>query len=221
MKLYSPCFTTLLEIEEGVPFLLAIENRALFRRFLEELHTQASGGAGGTVLSKDNVPISISKSVDVLAQFAPFEINTRTLLSKLCTAGEQVAVDETHYLRTAQMLSDVETYITDLFFDFPLGIECRKLDAGAFIKAASPAIAEDFVHPIEAILAYMSMVLTFERQKLFVTVNMHGYFDMIEMEKFAAEVQKKQLRILMLENSAYPILPGTKRLVIDNDLCEF
>ena len=221
MRLYSPCFTTLLEIEEGRPFVLVIENRMLFRRVLEELHTQTSGGAGAMVLSEDNTPLSVSKNMEVLEQFAPFEINTRSLLSKLCTVGEQTAVDEAHYLSTAQMLANVEKYITELFFDFPLGMECRKLDAGALLKAVAPAITEDFSHPIEAVLSYISIAMELEQRKLFVTVNMHGYFDDAEMKQFVCEAQKKQLYILMLENAAYSILPETQRLIIDKDLCEF
>lgn len=221
MKLFCPYFSTLIEVSEGDPFSLVIENQSLFRRFLEDLHIQATGGEGVSVLSFNNAPVPIHKYVDVIENFAPFEINTKTLLSKISTAVEKAAVDEKHYLETSQMLANIEMYLSELCFGLPLRVECRKLSAGAIIKSASLAIAEDFEQPTEAILSYMSTLLDFDKTKLFITVNIRSYFDDSTMLEFTQEIRKKQLCVLMLESTAHSMLPGTKRLVIDRDLCEF
>ena len=221
MKLVCPYFVTPLEIKEGEPFSVTIENPSLFRHFLEDIHMQMEGVDGESVLSVDNVPVSFRKYADILENFAPFDINTKSLLSKVSAALERVAVDERHYLATSEVLAGAERYIMELCFDFPFRVECRKLNAGAFIKMASPSVAEDFAHPLEAVLTYMQIMLDFEKDKLFIAVNMRSYFDDEDMARFVQEIHRKQFCVLFIESSSHPLIPGVGHLTIDRDLCEF
>lgn len=221
MKLASSYFQSLIEVREGVPFLLVMENPSLFRRLLADIHGQIAGDDGDTVLSIDNVPVPMSRYADILESFAPFDINTRPLLSKVTADMERTAVDENHYLSTSQLLSDIEKNIVEWGFDLSVRTECRALSARTLIKAASVAIANDFEDPIEEIISYMSLILDFDKKKLFFTVNMRSYFDDEDIERFVCAVRQKDISVLMIENCARDVLCGTERLVIDRDLCEF
>ena len=221
MKIACPYFNSLIEINEGTPFSLIMENQPLFRRFAEDLHSQLDGNGGDTILSIDNTPVAMHKRAEILESFAPFDINSKTMLSGISAALEKVAVDETHYLETSRLISETEKYIFELGFSLPVTIECRKLNAGAIIKAASVAIADDFANAIEKILSYMSLILDLGGKRLFITLNMRSYFSDEEMEQFIGEIEKKQLCVLMLENCARKKLPGMEQLIIDSDLCEF
>lgn len=221
MKLSSPYFDTLLELREGEPLLLEIEAQSLFRKFSEDLRRQADGESGEAVLSVEDSPVPLSRYAEILDCFAPFDINTKSMLTKIAAALERGAVDEEHYLATSALLANIERHITELCFDLPVRIECRKLTAGAVIKAASPAIAEDFASPLEALLSYMSVISDLDRNKLYITVNMRSYFDDEEMTEFIGEIRKKQFHVLLLESSARERIAGLNRLTIDRDLCEF
>ncbi len=221
MKIACPYFNSLIEINEGVPFSLIIENQPLFRRFAEDIHSQLSGSDGDTVLSVDNTPVAMNKYTDILESFAPFDINSKTMLSGISTAIEKVSVDENHYIETSRLIAETEKYISELSFSLPVTIECRKLNIGAIIKAASVAIADDFENVIEKIISYMSLILDLSGKKLFITLNMRSYFSDEEIEGFIGEIKKKQLCVLMLENCARKKINGMEQLIIDSDLCEF
>ena len=221
MKLACPYFNSLIEVKEGIPFSLVIENQPLFRRVLTDIHSQLLGHDGDTVLSIGNMPVPVNRYADIIESFAPFDINTKALLAKVTADMERTAVDEKHYLSTSQLLSDIERYFSELCFDLPLRTECRKLSAQSLIKAASVAISDDFEDQIEEIVSYMSLILDFDKKKLFVTVNMRSYFDDEEIKRFICAVRQKNISVLMIENCAHNALCGTERLVIDRDLCEF
>lgn len=85
---------------------------------------------------------------------------------------EEVAVDETHYVKTAEMIGALEQYLAELSFDLPCGIVCDKLSIGGVIKAAGIGIADDYENDLERLLDYMELVRELERDKLFVFVNL-------------------------------------------------
>lgn len=67
----------------------------------------------------------------------------------------------------------------------------------------------------------MELVREFDREKLFVMVNMRPYFQDEEMELFTQSVAMHNFNVLLLENHEATKLNYTKRFVIDGDLCEF
>lgn len=67
----------------------------------------------------------------------------------------------------------------------------------------------------------MELVREFDRDKLFITVNMRAYFDDEIIAKFQKTALSHEFKVLMLEAYAYPPLKLEKRLTIDADLCEF
>lgn len=73
----------------------------------------------------------------------------------------------------------------------------------------------------EKLIDYMELVREFDRDKLFVTVNMRGFFVDAEMAAFMETVVSHGYHLLMLESRAYDILPLENRITIDEDLCIF
>ena len=72
MKLACPYFNSLIEVKEGIPFSLVIEDQPLFRRVLTDIHSQLSGNDGDTVLSIGNMPVPVNRYADIIESFAPF-----------------------------------------------------------------------------------------------------------------------------------------------------
>ena len=65
------------------------------------------------------------------------------------------------------------------------------------------------------------LVREFDRDKLFVTVNMRTFFADGIMERFLETVRSHEFHVLMLESQSYARLAPEKRITIDADLCEF
>lgn len=220
MKIVSSYFNSQIEIAQGETFLLAVENQRLFKTIVEDIYNQVNGGDGDLILSENNAPILMSKNIDIIKDFAPFDINGKMFISKIVSLMEKVAVDAEHFLKTSQLLADIENYIVDLSFDFPFDVECTKLNVLSLIKSVSVCVENDNIDDVETILDYMSLVTDSDKQKLFVTVNMRSYFDDESMRAFANAVMYKQLQVLMLESSVRDKIKNVSQLIIDKDLCE-
>lgn len=220
MKITSPLFNSAIKLECGKPFSLVIENKELFRSYVEDLYAQKSGEEGKVVLSKNNEPVLINKNAEIIDNFITFDINTKSMQSGICSALEKKAADEEHYLKTSKLICDIENYIFDLCFDLPFSAECKKLSAASLIKSLGICVSDDYSSKLEALLDYISLITEFSGEKLFVFVNMGGYFSKNEMERFLNSVRLKMFRTLFIDSVVYSDVLKDYRLIIDDDLCE-
>lgn len=182
---------------------------------------QTEGVQGDCVLSISNKPVEFSRYADVTVQFAPFQINRKSLLTKLCTALEQRALLAENYMNTKELICEIEKYIHCLSEEFPFDINCQKLAIGPVIKAISPEIEESDKSGIEKVFAYMELVRELDRDRLFIMVNMRTYFSDEDMERFAESACLHDFKVLLLESCSHTILKNSKRFTVDEDLCEF
>jgi len=220
LKLVCPYLNSLIEIKDGEVFSLTIENQQLFREIVEDMHYQQNGEKGNIVVSENNTPVPFSKRVEIFESFAPFDLNSKSLISKAVSRLEKTANDAEHYLETSRILADIENYITALCFSMPFDVECGRLNAGALIKSVAISFINDYSTQLEAVVDCMNIITTLDSEKLFVTINIRSYFPDSEMELFVKTIGDNGFKVLMLESSARKIIPGTKRLLIDSDLCE-
>lgn len=166
-------------------------------------------------------PIEFSKYADITVQFAPFQINRKSLLTKLCAELERESLLPQNYMRTVELLGNLERYILSLSDELAFEINCSKLAIGPVIRALAPEIDESDKSALEKIFAYMELVRELDRDKLFIMVNMRAYFSNEEMEKFTESAALHDFKVLLLESSEAEKLKYTKRYVVDSDLCEF
>lgn len=220
IKIASPLINSIIEVNEGEIYSLAVENQYVFRSIIEDLRGQSDGLGGSAVLSNNDIPIGIEKNLEIIDRFAPFDINTKSLLTRITASLEKTAVNEVHYLNTSKLLGDIERFIYDISFDYPCTIECRRLNIGTLLKTVAVSIREDYDNSAEKIIDYMKLVREFEGEKLFLMVNMRAYFSDDEMNLFAQTVNKHKFYVLLLDGVDYPAIIGEKRLVIDKDICE-
>ena len=221
MKLVYTNMGHILRFDAGYVNELIIENKKMFFDVVDSMHRQAEGLHGDCVLSVSDRPVEFSKYADLTVQFAPFQINRKSLLTKLNAALEKNAQSPETYSKTGEMLGELERYILELSGDLPFEINCQKFAIGPIIRALAPEIEENDKSPIEKVFAYMELVREFDRDKLFIMVNMRSYFSDEEMEKFTESASLHGFKILLLESYEASKLNNTKRFVVDADLCEF
>lgn len=221
MKLVYKNMGHIISFDDGYVNELVIENKKMFFNAISNAVAQADGGRGDFLLSVSDKPVEFSRYADVTVQFAPFQINRKSLLTKLYSALEQKSLLAENYQTTGELLSQVERYVLYLAEDLPFEVDCQKLSVGPIIKAVSPEIDEADKTPIERIFSYMELVRELDRDRLFVMINMRTYFSDDEMETFAESVCLHGFKVLLIENSSQTKLKNTKRYMIDEDLCEF
>lgn len=220
MKISSPLFNSSLKITGGSPLSVVIENKKLFRSYVEDLYAQMSGAEGKIVLSKNDEPILINKNAEIIDNFITFDINTKAMQGGIFSALEKKAVSEEFYIKTSKLLSDIENYIYDLCFDLPFSAECKKLSSSSLIKSLQVCVADDYSSRLEALLDYMSLITEFSGEKLFIFVNMCAYFSEDEMALFVSDVKSKMFSVMFVDSVEVFGALSDNRLIIDNDLCE-
>ncbi len=205
--------------EDSVPSLV-IENAGLFRRLLEDIYAQQNGASGFCVLSENDTPISIAKYLDLTLSFVPFELNRKSLLNKILASLEKTAQNETFFLKTQELLSHAENYMSDLSFEQLCELEFDKLSVSSLLKAFGIRIYEEEQTSLLKVLTYMELVREYDRDKLFVFVNLRDFFEDREVLSFLQSVLSHKFRILLLDSHEHEKLSCEKRRILDADLCE-
>ena len=221
MILCHPQIETLLDVSLPGVTSLVIENPVFYRELLMDLYAQMDGMAGEFVLSHEGKTLSIATWVELIDNVLHFDLNTRTLLGKVQSAMEQTAVNETFFLKTAELLQQLERYTQELAFQFDCDILCKHCSVSGLLKAVGVSLRDDYEDPLERLADYMELIREFDREKLFVLVNLRSFFDDDHVEKFLETVSAHGYRLLLLDGIERKKLPQERRITIDNDLCEF
>lgn len=220
MKFVYPELHTVFDTSDGFLHVLVIENQELFQNLIRDIVRQIAGETGYAVVSENDTLLPFPKYVEILDRFVPFELNRKPLLNKIVSVLEKTALSERHYAETMQTLGQAEQLLDALSFEFSCDIVFPQLTAASLLKAAAPQLREEDKSPAEQALDYMQLVCEFEREKLFVTVNLRSYVSDRDMELFADTVLSHGYMLLMLENREYTRLALEKRWIVDSDLCE-
>lgn len=221
MILCHPQIETLLDVSLPGVTSLVIENPVFYRELMMDLYAQMDGMAGTFVLSHEGKTLSIATWVELIDNVLHFDLNTRTLLGKVQSAMEQTAVNETFFLKTAELLQQLERYTQELAFQFDCDILCKHCSVSGLLKAVGISLRDDYEDPLERLADYMELIREFDREKLFVLVNLRSFFDDDHVEKFLETVSAHGYRLLLLDGIERKKLPQERRITIDNDLCEF
>jgi len=142
----------------------------------------------------------------------------------VCNALERAAVSDEHYLETQTLLSSIERHVTDWMFGFPCDIAASNVSVAALLKAVGVFVRDEYegeAGEAEKLIDYMELIREFDRDKLFITVNMRGWFSDETVASFMRAVLSHEYKVLMIESCTHPRLEEERRVTIDRDLCEF
>ncbi len=220
MKFMFPSLSSPIIIEEYSIYSLVIENQKLLRHLLEDLYNQQAGYEGTSILSNNDVPIDISKNVELISNYIPFDINQKRFLNRIINTLEEMSLKNTFYHETQEILNLLERHLSNMSFNLNVDIDTSKLFFPNILKAIGIYIKDDYEFPLEKLLNFFEMVLELEKEKLFITINLRSFYTDEELYPFIETLIDNKYKLLMIESSDRPLLMHEKRLIIDNDLCE-
>lgn len=126
MKLVYENMEHILRFGEGYINELIVENKKMFFKMVNSVCMQADGLQGEFVMSISDKVVEFGKNAEVIIQFAPFQMNRKSLLTKLHASLEQRATDVDFYLETLEILKGLESFVSRLAGDLPFEIDCKK-----------------------------------------------------------------------------------------------
>ena len=221
MILAHPQMDTVLDFDGAFVNALVVENPDFYRHLLCDLYGQLQGDEGKLVLSDKGKTLVISKWVELVDNCIHFELNRKSLLTKICFTMERTAVSEAFFLKTSELLSALECYMDELTFELPGDIVCEKCSVAGLLKGIGITLRDEYEDPLERLLDFMELVREFDRDKLFVLMGLRSLFSDRQVEVFLKTVLDHGYRVLLLDSVAREKLSLEKRLTIDIDLCEF
>ena len=219
MKLASDLFQEVIEIEEGTPCFLIVEKQDVLYKLIKGIYSEIEGNDEGIVFSDEAGIVKASKRVELITTFVPFELNEKRLINKIIPLLESISLDEEHFNFTMELMSNIEKYIIDLSEPLSFDISLENINASSLLKMSGVRISDDSLSDIERVWNYVSIVNELLGEKLFVFVNMSSFFCKDEIKLFVDSLAGHKFYSLFLENKEYPHIEGTKRLIIDEDLC--
>lgn len=221
MKIVFPGINHVFECSNNQAVLsLVIENQKLLYTILQDIYSQLQGNDGKVVVSDENKILQTDKVLEMLEQFVPFEINRKQLINKVIYEISHIAMDDTHYAKTMELLSEIESYGMDLAFELVGDINFSKVGIEAILKAIGVEFTDEYTCLGEKIIDYFELVTEYERPKLFVLVNLRSFISDKEAEEFINAVLSRGYQILLIESSEHKLLEKEKRYIVDANLCE-
>lgn len=221
MRLYHPQMESVLEWETpGVPSLV-VENPSFFRALMMDLYTQRDGEKGNFVLTDSGKDLALGTWAEIIDNCLRFELNTKLLLNRIAAAMEKAAVSEELFVRTAEILQQLEQYVNEVAFSLDCDIVCERCTPGSVFKAVGLSLRDCYEDPLERLADYMELVRELDRDRLFILVNMRSFFEDDRLELFLETVAAHGYRVLLMDGIDRKKLSSERRITIDNDLCEF
>lgn len=220
MKIAHPELKMNIDQAEGIVNVLVIENENFFYKTICDIYKQLNGADGKYVLSENNKPLPWGKNAELITQLVPFELNRKTLVTKLYSKLKSQAVNE-HYVETCEFGRAMAEYVAllsqevnaDIVFD-------NSFDPIGVFKLMNVRLEEDCDGLAEKLLSYMLNVRELEGNKWFITVGLKNYLSRDELSELYRELALNKLNLLLIEGADKDRIEGEKKYIIDKDLCE-
>lgn len=218
MKLVHPDINHVFSFDSDHVNSLVVEHQTLFLKLAEDIASQMDGNDGNYILSEKDADLPIAKNVELLTQFAPFDINTKSLLSKIVSKLEVFANDD-FLEQSTKILADAERLIHDLCFELSLPeVVLEKMSIGSILKASGLKFLNSTHDLSEQLLDYFELSSRFERKKLFFCVNLRSYISDSQMNGFLKICLEHGYHLLLLDSHECERLEMEKRVIVDRDL---
>lgn len=199
---------------------LIVESPKLLYEILVDIDLQFQGNEGKTVVSCNDKVLPIDKYLEVHSQFVSFSINQKNLINKMVSRLNEIAVDTDHFMKTSELISEIENYFMDLSIGLTGNVGFSKLSIESALKAAGAEFVDDYVLLSEKLLDYFELVKEYDRNKIFILINLRSFLQQDELQRFVNEILVRGFEILLIDSRDYPLLNNEKRCIVDDSLCE-
>ena len=220
MKLAHPELKMIIEDKENIINVLVIENEKFFCRTVEDIYAQINGYDGDYVISRNNEPIQWSRNSEIITQYVPFDINRKSLITKLYNKLKKEALGN-YNAETCEISGRISEYVSMLSnsVDAELCFD-ESTDAAGIFKLVNLKFEESGNSIAEKMISYMQNVRELEGEKWFIAVGLKNYLDKNELIELYHTVFLKKIKLLLIEGNDKENLEGEKKYIIDKELCE-
>lgn len=218
MKIIFPPLTSPVVLSDEYVTTIVIENRKNYYEIVNDLYSQVNKSDGRIILSQSDKMIDISKNVELIMQYIPFDCNKKSLVTKLHQKLKEIA-NNSYYSETMDILSNLQEYLFEIADTYSSSLVINEVDITGLLKTANVSFSDDFDSLSSSIFSYCANVVNLEGNKLFIFVGLRNYIDDDECELLVRTLIDHKITVLLLENRCFSVMKLEKRIIIDKDLC--
>jgi len=219
MKFMYPEINNVFDTSIDKVHTIVIENQRLLRALINDLTEQISGFDGKCVISENGKVLATGKYTEVLKDYFPFEINRKVLVTKTISALVKYSL-EYNYDKATKFISELEQFLNEETMNLTGDIYFQKVNLESIVRATGLAFVEDYESLGEKILDYFELVREYDRDKLFVLLNLRNFVTDDEADRFIETILRHRYNVIMIEGCEHTHLKNEKCYIIDKDMCE-
>jgi len=218
MKILLPVFNSPMHLLNDRVNSLVIENQACFFEFVNDMQEQLNKKGGNIVLSEQGKILDISKSVELITQYVPFDINRKSLVSRL----QKDICDKTVQMMQPQTSLEIANMVKLLYDVMDLedyDLQMDDIEIGTLLKCVNVRFANEYKSLTEEMYQYCKAASEFEGTQLFIFVNLRSFVSNKDFGLLSKTMIDHGLLALFVDNREYKRENGENRVVVDEDLC--
>lgn len=220
MRLFFTDIGKHIDIEEGLAYIITIENIKLFRDIVTEFLEEAENGNDEKILlSQNGNGIPIAKVASVITDPFLLTVNSKKSLTKLYTYLESVAVNEEMFMQTVDIRAKVNEYIIKLIYKSGLNIEHNTEFGIKGIFTLGNINFSEEGDLVNRLSQYLEICSSFLNLSMVVFVNLSQCCSVQELRELFCEAAYRKINLILLERTEINKIRDEKRLIIDNDMC--
>lgn len=219
MKIVFKFINDSIELSSDYISSIVIENQDCFFSAVNDFISQDKSAETKLLIDCDVLPLS--KKVETIIDFTNISLNNKKIQSRILSSLEEYSKDGENFIRTQEILSQLNKYLQELSEILPYGIEAKDLTFASILKSMGIKVVEDESPPIERLLQYMDFIRDLEGEKLFVLINLRSFFSDDVIESFYRMCEMKKFYVLLIESTSRKRLYNEKIHVLDSDMCYF
>lgn len=209
-----------LEFEENQAVVWVMESPQLFRKYGQELMTQADGGEGGFILSDGDNILDIKHNLEVILTPYSLDLNDRKCLNRMYAELKDLAYSEQHYVETQSVLGQIQKYLITLEQDARIDLSYTEPDFVQLLKVFGTGIGDIEQDMLSKTAQYLKVAAILLNKKVLVFVNLSFYLEKKEIEELLKEAFYLKMFVILIESHEIDFSVASKRYIIDKDNCE-
>ncbi len=220
MKLFHPSFCEVFTLQDDNANVIIIENSSLFYALMQELSLQCEGKEVSFLLSDTLKELPIEKNINFVGDMFGFSVNERKLATKLLSRLSEKALDEEHFSKTNEIMSQIEQYMLELISDCDVSVHLENSIDIAMLLKATPVTVSDICATLpEKICNYVKIENEFFGKKIFAFVNLKQFLSEEDIEDVYKFFRYEKLYLLLFEGYQKYNSKNEHILIIDKDMC--
>lgn len=219
MKLVNSDYNISISLEENTIQVLTIENQKAYRKMVGDLWAESEGREGNWILSDNNKPVQLAKSMAVVFNPYIIDANDKKVISKLYSELSELA-SEKYTMEVETINSRIIGLFSEVTQDVPYFIDYKTdIDLQALFKMYNIKIDVEYNSLLEKITDYIRAYHNICSVTVFAFVNLKDYLSCDELKLLYEFVLYEKVHLMLIEGHQSTDVDPEKHLIIDKDLC--